>query len=453
MSITDSRKRIKKASHGHGDQIAFDHLMRRDTATSIGMLFHVFYLALASTVVNTYVLPRQNSWPNGPLRTDGPTIVDASGSPVTYVGVNLPGHNDAMIPEGLQYSSVSDIISKIRALNMNVVRLTYAIEMVNDILDNGGDVSIKDTLENALGSVNGSIVLEQILEKNPSFTSNMTRLEVFNAVAEECARQEVYVHLDNHMSKAGWCCSLTDGNGWFGDTYFDVDKWKRGLAYMAGHAKSWKAQTSVGLRNELRRPEDNAAVNATYGWPLWYDEMTDAAARVHEANQDTLIFMSGLDYDTTLEPITAATDLGDGRVFNLSDFSFSDKIVFELHDYDNSAANCSKLQEQLHEHGFNAMDTSATLTAKNVAPVVLTEFGFAQNGTDYHSVYAQCLNEFCTERNVGWMQWALPGSYYIRSGTQDYDETWGLLSHDWTSWRDERAVREYTVPMVQGTLS
>jgi len=25
------------------------------------------------------------------------------------------------------------------------------------------------------------------------------------------------------------------------------------------------------------------------------------------------------------------------------------------------------------------------------------------------------------------MIWVLAGSYYIRSGTQDYDETWGML--------------------------
>jgi hypothetical protein len=32
-----------------------------------------------------------------------------------------------------------------------------------------------------------------------------------------------------------WCCSLTDGNSWFGDTYFDTNKWIRGLSYMASH--------------------------------------------------------------------------------------------------------------------------------------------------------------------------------------------------------------------------
>lgn len=37
------------------------------------------------------------------------------------------------------------------------------------------------------------------------------------------------------MSKGAWCCGGGDGNTWFGDTYFDAAKWKRGLEFMAAH--------------------------------------------------------------------------------------------------------------------------------------------------------------------------------------------------------------------------
>lgn len=46
--------------------------------------------------------------------------------------------------------------------------------------------------------------------------ANISCGQVFDAVANELERQHIYVHLDNHISKAGWCCSLEDGNGWFG---------------------------------------------------------------------------------------------------------------------------------------------------------------------------------------------------------------------------------------------
>lgn len=390
------------------------------------MQSHLILCCLAGLATCATVGKRNNAWPNGPFTTSGRTIVDACGSSVTYVGVNWPGAADVMIPEGLQFSSVSSIVTKIKDLGMNVVRLTYAIEMVDDILDNGGDVKLSDALDKALGSANGSAVLKQILQQNPGFSAETTRLQVFDAVAEECAKQQIYVHLDNHMSKGEWCCSADDGNGWFGDTYFDVNKWKRGLAYMAGHAKSWTALTSVSLRNELR-PVSDASIEATYGWSLWYDDVTSAAAQIHEANADALIFFSGLDYDTTLQPVTAGTDLGNGKTFNLSSFDYKDKIVFELHNYQNSATDCNALKSGLYNNGFNAMDTSSSTTAKNIAPVVLTEFGFAQNGADYQSVYAQCLKDFCTGQHAGWMQWVIAGSMT------------GLLGETTTPWKPSQS--------------
>ena len=64
-------------------------------------------------------------------------------------------------------------------------------------------------------------------------------MKVYDAIAAELAKQQIYVHLDNHMSKGAWCCSTNDGNAWFGDTYFDVTKWKRGLQYMAEHVRNY----------------------------------------------------------------------------------------------------------------------------------------------------------------------------------------------------------------------
>jgi hypothetical protein len=58
-------------------------------------------------------------------------------------------------------------------------------------------------------------------------------------------------------------------------------------------------------------------------------------------------------------------------------------------------------------------------------PVVLTEFGFAQDQSTWQSVYASCIREWIPEQQAGWMVWTISGSYYIREGTQDSDDTWG----------------------------
>lgn len=194
---------------------------------------------------------------------------------------------------------------------------------------------------------------------------------------------------------------------------------------------------SIGLRNELRKP-DKAGNSLAYAWQVWYDQVIAAANRVNAANPDILIFLSGLDYDTKLTPIPGAEDLGGGKRFQKSSFKYADKLVLELHNYQNSATDCNSIKSGLWNNGFKALDASA----KNQMPVVLTEFGFSQTDDSYSKVYATCLRKIIPEWDAGWTVWVLAGSYYIRSGTQDFEEVWGLLNHNWSDWRRSQAITE-----------
>lgn len=115
---------------------------------------------------------------SGPLSTSGRWIVDSNGQNVTYAGVNWPGAAETMLPEGLQYQSISTIVGKIKSLGMNVIRLTFAIELIDDIYNNGADFPIKTALTKALGEQNGTTVYQQIIKNNPQFGSKTTRLQV-----------------------------------------------------------------------------------------------------------------------------------------------------------------------------------------------------------------------------------------------------------------------------------
>lgn len=118
------------------------------------------------------------AWPNGPFVTSGRWIHDAAGSTITYVGVNWPASLDTMIPEGLQYQSIEAIVSRIKSLG-NSVRLTYAIEMIDQIYENGEtDITIQRALTDALGQEHGTTVYNSIIENNPSFNDETTRLQV-----------------------------------------------------------------------------------------------------------------------------------------------------------------------------------------------------------------------------------------------------------------------------------
>jgi hypothetical protein len=136
-------------------------------------------LAVVAAAASEPALLPRDTWPNGPLVTSGRWIEDASGNAVTYAGVNWPGHVDTMIPEGLQYQSIEYIVSKIKSIGINSIRLTYAIEMVNQIEDNGGqDVPIQTAFTEAMGQEDGMAVFDKVVSNNPSFDSETTRLQV-----------------------------------------------------------------------------------------------------------------------------------------------------------------------------------------------------------------------------------------------------------------------------------
>lgn len=239
---------------------------------------------------------------------------------------------------------------------------------------------------------------------------------------------------------------------------------------MAEHAAQWPAFVSTALRNELRDPGEDSPVYANYGWKDWYPNVVAAADGINAANTDPLIFFSGLNFDTDLRNVTREIDLGGGEVFDIDSFSYANKIVFELHNYNNGyEGDCGSFGSGLYNNGYDAMDTSSTT---NVAPVVMTEFGFPQDDSTYQSPYPDCIKQYLTSIKGGWMQWVglsipallllqtlanrhqvISGSYYTRQGTQDYDETWGLLSHDWSDWRSQAAIDGFTKPFVEATLS
>jgi hypothetical protein len=181
---------------------------------------------------------------------------------------------------------------------------------------------------------------------------------------------------------------------------------------------------SMSLRNELRSPNDDPSLESSYGWQDWYPNMESAAKAINSANNAVLILFSGLDYDTDMSTIPTASNLGNNEHFHKSDFTFSNKLVLELHNYDTGASTCSSLESSLYNSGFDALDTS-NKNVVNVMPVVMTEWGHSQDSSAWHSVYSQCLQKYLPQQKAGWMMWVVAGSYYIRSGTQDSDETWG----------------------------
>src|SRR6266566_248434 len=97
---------------------------------------------------------------------------------------------------------------------------------------------------------------------------------------------------------------------------------------------------SMSLRNELRQPLDNLTLyNETYNWETWYGYVQQGASAIHAKNPDVLVFLGGIDSDTTLAPLVQGTALAPGNAtFSGAALDApADKVVLELHHYDFAA--------------------------------------------------------------------------------------------------------------------
>lgn len=218
----------------------------------------------------------------------------------------------------------------------------------------------------------------------------------------------------------------------------------------------------MSLYNELRPPfsQTNPDLMQTYNWAVWYTQIRRGADAINAANPDVLIFLSGLNGDVDLQPVVDGTPLvPSDATFDAADFrGYADKLVLELHSYDivTPVADCPSYNDGLVRAGYAAVRGAAA----NRFPVVLSEWGFAQDASTWRgegsssSKYATCVQRFLGGEfpGTGWMIWVLSGSYYIRQGNQDADESWGLLSHDFSDWRSPDFIEAGLKPLVSDTL-
>lgn len=383
-----------------------------------------------------------------------------------------------MIPEGLEWASADEILNDIAGVGFNYIRMGYAIEMIDQVYDrNGTDVPLEVALINALGYVNGTKVTKEIVAKNPGWTSQTTRFEIWNDITRLAASKGIFISPDVHTGKAQWCCSHIDGTAWFDDIHFPADNWRRGLSYVANWAKQHPNIVSMSLRNELRESWNDTTLY--YNWDTLVGNMTQGADAIHNANPDMLILWSGMQYGQDLSALTTGknyltapcykcTAIRDAarrtpKVFNLDDHPWANKVIYEVHLYsmseDVDTGTCPIIQANLFRNGFNALGIDAP-SACNVTndcpkairqtPVILSEFGWAQDETLLNNTLQNCLKDYTLQHGISWMMWSIAGSYRIRSGSQGVYDTWGMTNYEWSGWNFARGIEEWWKPWIRG---
>ncbi|XP_062225935.1 glycosyl hydrolase 5 family protein-like [Phragmites australis] len=353
------------------------------------------------------------------LSTASRWIVDESGSRVKLACVNWPSHLEPMLAEGLGKQPVGAIAGDVAAMGFNCVRLTWPTFLVTS-------ASYSNlTVAQSFQRLNLTESLAGIRVNNPGIV-DLRLIDAFKAVVISLGESNVMVILDNHVSKPGWCCGNTDGNGFFGDAYFDPDVWIDGLTRMATMFAGAPNVVGMSLRNELRGPRQNAND--------WYKYMQRGAEAVHAANPRVLVILSGLSFDNDLAFLNS-------RQVNLS---FTGKVAFEVHWYGfsngqewstgNANQVCARISASVSRRALYLLDQGW--------PVFLSEFGVDNRGGNTNdNRYYGCVAAVAADLDLDWALWTLQGSYYIREGILGLDEVYGVLDWAWCKPRNDTALR------------
>lgn len=142
------------------------------------------------------------------------------------------GHVGPMLPEGLDRRPVGKLARHVNLMGFNSIRLTYATYMYTRHANLTVAQSFRDLgLHKALKG----------LSKHNPHLIDLTLVEAQKAVVEEFGSHGLMVVLDCQVSKPMWCCANDDGNGFWGDKYFDPKDWLQALKMVATHYKDTPA--------------------------------------------------------------------------------------------------------------------------------------------------------------------------------------------------------------------
>lgn len=350
--------------------------------------------------------------PRLPLHTLSRFVVDRSGHRVKLAAVNWYGAEQLdRVPAGLQCQSLDAIASRIAAAGFNVVRLPWATDTWL-----GADRAVPPVAVAA----------------NPQLHGRTAR-HVFDRVIDALAAHGLLVILDNHVTRAGWCCSGTDGNAlwWQGYRPKSPPRWSRWdrderARYFRHHQIRWlhawtrvagryaaagrhpqRAVVGADLRNEPR--VDNLLgiaptwrTNPRSPWTDWPRAATRAGNRVLRANPRLLVVVEGLNY---------ATDLRGAAAVPIR-LTRAHRLVYSAHDYawTQSATTEAELRRQLGEWWGWLLQRHRPYTT----PVWVGEFGTCQpelaGCTDAQDAWFAAFTRYLSDGDIDWAYWSINGT-------------------------------------------
>ena len=207
--------------------------------------------------------------------------------------------------DGLNKQPLDAIVATIVALGFNCVRLPFSLELLFE------DPPVP------------AIAVDPAL--NPDLPPGIRGMALLDRTIEAMTSAGLMVVLNNHNSKAGWCCSGTSEEGIWHNSIYSVDRWYDSIRLMGRRYRNNSLVVAYDLRNEIHD------VNATkLTWGATDDEHTDwrvastkGARALQEAAPNMLVVLSGLCYGYELRAMRASPP----------EMLVPDKLVYTSHTY------------------------------------------------------------------------------------------------------------------------
>ena len=404
----------------------------------------------ASALEGGRIVP-DGEMPSLPLRTHGRFIVDATGRRFKLASVSWYGaESPDLVPGGLDRVEVHAMAKRIKSLGFHSVRLPWSNELVR-LFRRHPEFRLAPTPKPAPDPDVAVVADVGLVAANPGF-EKLHPLVIFDRVVDALTSEGILVVLDNHTSRADWCCDTFDGNGlWYRDDANEADRYdeQHWLAHWRFMARRYAGNPRVigaELRNELR------AANGLH--PTWGDG--DHRTDWHRAAQlggdavlgiapQWLVFVGGLEWSQHLEGVRD-TPIA---------LSVPNRLVYAPHEY-------SFFHADLDAHGYSGNPHAYAETLGDrwgfiltqgkpwTAPIWVSELGtctgrhacISDDAAGSQGQWFDYVRRYISGADMDFAYWSLNGTQgsqqpdsrraATNKRTRGRPEGYGILTHDWT---------------------
>ncbi|MDJ0800758.1 MAG: cellulase family glycosylhydrolase [Calothrix sp. MO_167.B12] len=340
-----------------------------------------------------------------PLSTRGAKILDAKGKTVLLRGVNWFGiETETEVPQGLWQRDYKDMLSQIKQLGYNLIRLPYSVQALRSNSPAG--------LPNAT-SINFNLGSNKELQ-------GKTPIEVMDLIIQEAEHQGLLILLDSHRLNNQRIPEL-----WYGDGFTEadwIDTWKM----LATRYKNQANVIGADLKNEPHGKASWGTGDLKTDWRLAAER---AGNEILAINPNWLIVVEGVEKNVPNQVLKIHWQGGnlEGVKRYPVRLSRRNKLVYSPHDYGPGVYNQpyfadKKFPENLVHRwqiGFHY------ISSQNLAPILIGEFGGRQVDTKSpEGIWQNKLVEYIKQKNLSFAYW---------SWNPNSADTGGILLDDWHS--------------------